>query len=529
MNAIKSLHIQGFRSHKDTFLEFAPAGQLTAFTGDGGAGKTAIGGALEWVNCNTPAGDKFINWDEDVSMAKVTQAMWSGHTVIRERSKSGNINRYVTIDPHGERQVYEGFGTSVPLEIQQITGIKDAMVGDMKLNLNMSKQLDGPFLGSSISAPARARILGKLAGTEEVDQANKDLGRDLYRGEQDRKRLVSEVDLLGKQVAEFDYLPGMKLGIDSAEIVLGEAQELSEVGRFLNDRRGLIDIAQDAIDHYQEWLEKTKGAEEAAGLLVEAKGDIEFCEWGSDMVLELIHVDIDITHSKIILNQTKGVDEAASLLSEATTTLDARNWLDSQWNELFRAVHAIGIHTHTVRATAGVDEAMKLLGEAKDMGEQRAWLNDQWCRGIEVAVKIFAHKANLDRTVNADEATELLNEAQQAQDVATTLKALKTHIAVERVEIREAEEVLARTACADEVASLLAEVKESETIKAEMAKMFAALSMAEKTFKTMIFEHDWAIDCHETAEDELAGYLSEIGACPICGGPLGVNDTCVAT
>ena len=201
---IKSIELQNFQSHHSTHIEPAPPGQLTVITGPSDSGKTAIIRALKWLLYNQPAGADFMR--TGASMVRISVKFADGNIVTRERTAA--TNRYKILQPGAEKpEVFEGFGATVPLEIQEITGVRTVKIADLDLMLNLSEQLDGPFLGQkSISSPARAKILGKLAGTEEIDVAATETGRDLYRRNQDEKRLGEEIEELEKRIEKFAWI-----------------------------------------------------------------------------------------------------------------------------------------------------------------------------------------------------------------------------------------------------------------------------------------------------------------------------------
>lgn len=262
MSEIKKITIQNFQSHKHTELEPAPAGQLTVIVGPSDSGKTAIIRALKWLLYNRPQGDSFTR--VGASMAKVALETSKG-TVIRYRS--AGINRYIA-----NQTTLEGFGNDVPLEIQEITGVQQTMIGDMPLNLNLAEQLDGPFLGSGISDPVRARILGKLAGTEEVDYANKQLGTDLYRRGQDLKRAEEEAARLQEQLKQFEHLPRLR------ELVAELGQVIEQASAGMNQVRGLRSLStalrdkQSQAEKWQERLDRLAGVDEVEELYKQAGG-----------------------------------------------------------------------------------------------------------------------------------------------------------------------------------------------------------------------------------------------------------------
>ena len=219
MKQIQEIHIENFQSHEKTTIVPAPNGQLTVLTGQSDSGKTAILRALKWAFYNSPANTEFIRVGSN--FARVTVGFSDGTTVTRWRSQGG-INRYIV-----DGEVLEGFGTGVPLEVLEATGVKELTIGDMSFNLNLAEQLDGPFLGKSVSAPARAKVLGKLAGTEEIDYAGKVLGTDLYRRSQEEKRMANELRDIKNSLKEYDYLPAMQEKIIRLEEIVAKAKSLT--------------------------------------------------------------------------------------------------------------------------------------------------------------------------------------------------------------------------------------------------------------------------------------------------------------
>jgi exonuclease SbcC len=254
-NAIKFIETQNFQSHANSKIELAPAGQLTVIVGPSDSGKSAILRAMRWLLSNSPQGTDFIR--AKCTFARETIHYESGHTVIRERTASKN--QYKIIAPEAtEPLILEGFGNNVPFEVQEITGVRRVTIGDLKLNLNVAEQLDGPFLGNSMSAGARAKVIGKLSGNEEIDFANKELGTDLYRRNQDEKRLRAEVDQLIETIATYDYLPRLKQQIEQVDLTVAtikkhqsQREKLYLIKSQLESAGNLIADCNGIINHWQ--------------------------------------------------------------------------------------------------------------------------------------------------------------------------------------------------------------------------------------------------------------------------------------
>jgi exonuclease SbcC len=267
MNFIKRLEIENFQSHQKTVCMPAASGQLTVITGPSDTGKTVILRALRWLLFNEPQGSDFIR--VGASFIRVTAEMESGHVVIRERTKA--TNRYKIIAPGDDGpQMFEGFGSSVPLEVREITGVRPVAIGDLNINLNLAEQLDGPFLGKSISAGARAKVLGKLAGTEEIDFAGKQLGTDLYRRNQDEKRLKSEVAGIEEEIKEYDWLPGAAKKIEALEKLAAEIKGTIETQSKLSRLKEQLFQVDEKVTAIQAVLYRWRNLEQAEKTLVDA-------------------------------------------------------------------------------------------------------------------------------------------------------------------------------------------------------------------------------------------------------------------
>lgn len=272
MNPIKSIELQNFQSHAKTIIEPAGPGFLTVITGPSDSGKTAIIRALKWLLYNQPQGAEFTR--TGTKLVRVAVAYAGGVTVVRERTAS--TNRYKILQPGAEKpEVFEGFGATVPLEIQEITGVRTVKIADLDLMLNLSEQLDGPFLGQkSISSPARAKILGKLAGTEEIDVAGAGVNKDLYRRGQDEKRLTSEIEELEKRIGEYAWIEELGERITALENLAARIKEQRELLVTLEQKRGELLRIQEEMNAAQKVLERwavlsaieaaVKGAEVAA-------------------------------------------------------------------------------------------------------------------------------------------------------------------------------------------------------------------------------------------------------------------------
>lgn len=351
MNEIESIAIHDFQSHKLSVIKPAPAGQLTVIVGPSDSGKTAIIRALRWLFYNIPQGTDFIKVGNNVAKVAIKHA--DGQQVTRERSRKG-FNRYKIND----KDRYEGFGSTVPLEVQEITGVRPVQVGDLEMCLNLAEQLDGPFLGKSVSAPAKAKVLGKLAGTEEVDYAAKGVGTDIYRARQDEKRLTDEVAKLQDELKQYDYLPELAERIAQVETLLANIKEAVERKLQLEKLQSQRDEnikAQKIIDAKcinLSWM--ILRADPALGIVEQRLKKYQGLQNAS---VQLKAAMAELHQLNTILDTTADITEADSILVRAISNEQQMGKLIALRSRHFLAGMNLPMQKHVITITAGIPEA----------------------------------------------------------------------------------------------------------------------------------------------------------------------------
>lgn len=466
-NYISEITIQNFQSHSYTTLQPAEPGKLTVIVGPSDSGKTAIIRALRWLTYNTPSGTDFIKIGSN--QAKVSVTMDTGHTVIRQRSRGG-INRYIVDVTDGPEQVLEGFGSIVPLEVQQITGISPIEIGDMTLNLNLAEQLDGPFLGKTISAPARAKVLGKLAGTEEIDYAARLLQTDLYRCRQDEKRLVTEIESLTAQIEDYDYLERLKETIDIAKAKWEE----------INEKFKLVQVLSELKAQRQQWASKKEEQQKILNSLA------------------------------FINTASQTLQNAEIALSKYTALLDLHNQLQSQQQKLQAAKHVLENTARMPQAEMQLTQAELQATTIKKL-RTASENKEKWLADLEAVEDI------LRKTNRLAEATEVIGSLIMKIADIEVIKASSDQRS-RALELYETASItINATAQVNATEKRLAQVEETRiqmlncTDKRNMRQTHT--SLVEK------YRLEAELQANEVAtyQKEYIDYLIHVGLCPICG------------
>lgn len=248
---IESISMTNFQSHTETRLELAGEGCLTVIVGPTDSGKTSIVRALKWVMYNQPAGTGFVR--AGATSSRVSIAFTSGAQVTRFRSASQNQYRLSRPGEGNARDesVFEGFGVSVPDEVQQVLQVYPISVGDLVLLVNLAEQLDGPFLGRGVPSTLRAKALLRLAGSEVLDVASNRLGTDIHRASREAERLERECESVERELERHSWVIPMSERIRSVDRLMtsiGEKAETIERCRALSDELANLPARSTIVD-----------------------------------------------------------------------------------------------------------------------------------------------------------------------------------------------------------------------------------------------------------------------------------------
>lgn len=317
--------LTNFRSHEQTTTHFKPG--LNILTGESNSGKTNIFRALRWIAHNRPLGTGMISRASGENIAIASVGMVSGEVVVRERNKTGSINRYRLQIPSQQEQIYEGFGQDVPLEIQEVLGIREVDFGTKKkFSLNFALQLDGPFLLAETDTDA-AKILGKLSGTEEVDVASKQVALDIYRNNQREKLLQTELDRIRFEIHQYKDLPNqlefiekLSQGIKRLEKDDHAYDTLTAIGeKHLQCTLGMA-LAEVVLDRKNE-IDKIEITYYQLAFAVDRAEKLEKLSRRISMVDQYIY------NSAAVLSRTQRIQQLANMSEVISSTMDTRKRL----------------------------------------------------------------------------------------------------------------------------------------------------------------------------------------------------------
>lgn len=224
-----SAHLKNFQSHRDTFIEFDPG--MTAIIGEGNQGKSGILRAISWALYNEPKGSDFIQ--TGTSSCEVELTFSDGSKIKRSRSRS-SAGKYVVTNAQGNTQSYSGFANDIPAEVanqHQMPQVQ--LTKDIKRSLNVSSQLEGPFLLTE-SGLQKASAVGRIAGTQVVDHAIKELNKTALTTSRQIKQAESNIKNCESKLKSFSDLEKLEQDIQLFEMTFGTYQSLKRDVEFLS-------------------------------------------------------------------------------------------------------------------------------------------------------------------------------------------------------------------------------------------------------------------------------------------------------
>ena len=220
---LKSVRVLDFQSHEDTFVEF-DAG-LTSVIGETNAGKSGLLRAISWALYNEPKGADFIRTGK--SSCKVILTFSDGSIVERSRSRS-SAGKYVVTDTQGNTQSYSGFANDIPAEVanqHQMPQVQ--LTKDIKRSLNVASQLEGPFLLTE-SNLQKASAVGRIAGTQVVDDAIKELNKKALSTSHQMKQAETQIAADELRLKGFAHLENLSQDIQMFEMTLDSYYSLEK-------------------------------------------------------------------------------------------------------------------------------------------------------------------------------------------------------------------------------------------------------------------------------------------------------------
>jgi len=220
---IKSVRIQNFQNHQDTFFELKPG--LNIFTGSSDNGKSAISRSLHLAFL-----DYFRKYDvrEGQKNAKVTITFNNGDWYSRTKGDTNEIE----YQREGQKVVkHSRFSKNVPQDVTEFLGyIPKTLSGALPLANQEEK-----FFLITLSDEALPKEISRLLGIDDLEEAASLLGSEVNKISGDIKKVVGEIESIKEKLEPYEDLDEKIKNLNKFKTMIAEYEALEKEISKIND------------------------------------------------------------------------------------------------------------------------------------------------------------------------------------------------------------------------------------------------------------------------------------------------------
>jgi DNA repair ATPase RecN len=220
---IKSVRIQNFQNHQDTFFELKPG--LNIFTGSSDNGKSAISRSLHLAFL-----DYFRKYDvrEGQKNAKVTITFNNGDWFSRTKGDTNEIE----YQREGQEVIkHSRFSKNIPQDVTEFLGyIPKTLSGALPLANQEEK-----FFLITLSDEALPKEISRLLGIDDLEEAASLLGSEVNKISVDIKRVSGEIENLKEKLEPYEDLDEKIKNLNEFKTMIAEHEALEKEISEIND------------------------------------------------------------------------------------------------------------------------------------------------------------------------------------------------------------------------------------------------------------------------------------------------------
>ena len=213
---IKSVRIQDFQNHQDTFFELKPG--LNIFTGSSDNGKSAISRSLHLAFL-----DYFRKYDvrEGQKNAKVTITFNNGDWFSRTKGDTNEIE----YQREGQEKVkHSRFSKNIPQDFTEFLGyIPKTLSGALPLANQEEK-----FFLITLSDEALPKEISRLLGIDDLEEAASLLGSEVNKISGDIKKIVGEIESTKEKLKPYEDLDEKIKNLNEFKTMIAEYEALEK-------------------------------------------------------------------------------------------------------------------------------------------------------------------------------------------------------------------------------------------------------------------------------------------------------------
>ncbi len=527
---IKKFILRNIQSLPKAEIELGAPGTLTTVIGGSDTGKTAMASrSLEKLFFNTiPTKELIRRGAKSASITAVYDTpdnlaiAWEWKGPSPDKGKA----RYTITRDNMEPIILEGSNRPghVPEVIQELTGVRPVKIGNLTLNFNVSRQLDGPFLGASVSPTERYRVLGALAGTLEVDECVKEVGLEIHRSRRREKELagdggkqVGEIGELEQKIREYDCLIPLKETIDTIDAKLVMIRQKQERLNKLNTLRSFI-VTQDKIakDTWDNIFTLEKAIEQVGQYIAQAEANILRHQKITAVHHAIQGINTVFSQTQLTLDKTKSHAKIYFHLKAANESDIKLTALTKLHQSIISENQKLTTAQQILDSTRGAEHAQIALKDATKANHTRSIIASLNAEITATRDTLLRYTETLVATEEVGRGREVLDQVVAKADKVMKLAKVKLFIRGIGNRITEAQQVLDTTAGVTRGLELLPQtknkiVKYNALYELEIwcQKELQQIDVASQNIKRIKSEYD-------VAASEYRKLLLDAGICENC-------------
>jgi exonuclease SbcC len=323
------------------------------------SGKSAIIRALIWCLYNRPSGTDFITHGENE--AKVTIIFNDGTEITRCRSTS-DTNYYDVIRPGRKDLHLEGFGIGPVQEVLDAHGMREVNFAGEMQSLNICGQFAKPFFLAE-SPPEKAVMIGKLANTDVVDRAIKNVASEITKDKAALKKLKSDLVDTNNKLKALKDVPFMERDL---ELILAQKLEIEKLVSLVEK----VESIKNTMETLSEQKEKLQNLIAHEPFVNELLKDIDSIITANNELKQVKKINtsiINITATKNKLDRVLNninlteVEGAISDLDNTIKTLKDVSAIKTSYNRLKDGQRKLIVAESMIKREQAINDSIKEL------------------------------------------------------------------------------------------------------------------------------------------------------------------------
>ena len=509
MKHLSELTLVNFQSHARSTLSFVPG--LNVIVGPSDSGKTATIRGIRWATKNYPTGGAFRRLGTNGVQVQLNFS--DGQQIVRQREKNG-ANRYMA-----NEQLFEGFGTGVPLEVIEAHGMPDIVIGDFKTSLNIAFQLEPAFLLGT-SGPIAAKILGKLAGTEVVDTAMKDLNGDLYRSWQEKVRTERQLEDTKQELGNYAYLPELAVKIERLTALDKQISAAGALKSQLMSLQNKLLLVNAQISQTSGILAKLAGVFEAEERARESTEAQELTTRLTGLASDHQRNSHAVTETEAIVKRTEQVGQAGEIVLTAGNKISELSRLRTAEETHGNVTTGITSIQQLLETLVQVPEAETLLSQCTSNLNSHLQLVNLTERALSVTSGINHLQEALEALGDVPKVEVLISESTGNLDKFGQLSRMSLQLVMLN------ENITGRKSGLEKLNKIGETEQRVERVEKALQTSGVLQSTATRWTQSRIIDFDLTLDLQhanqeqQSAIQDLETAIRQLGTCPTCMTPI---------